>query len=144
MGWGCYRVEDIGEFMGSGCEEARALGVAQMERNIKEYGTAVPGNPRYDNNYWQDVTGKTRHIMDMDSMHLCLVVSYLRKGTRTKFKSIRERVMVNELKRRGFTEEDYNFNITGVTMGLYCMYPNEDSSALETYYSNLLRSKGCV
>lgn len=130
--------------MGSGCEEARALGIDQMERNIKKYGTAVPGNPRYDNNYWKDVIGKTRHIMDMDSMHLCLVVAYLQKGKQSRFKSIRTRVMRNELVRRGFTEEDYNFHITAVKLGLYCMYPNEDSSALETYYSNLLRSKGSV
>lgn len=125
--------------MGEIAEELLEIARYQHDINMEKYRCAEPGNPKYDNHYWKDTTGKIRNIRDMDSMHLCFVIKYLLNVPKpNKFRVIRSNLMKEELKRRNFSQEDYDFNIEGVKSGLYCMYPNEGGNELEKYYSNLV------
>lgn len=127
--------------MGFCAEEARQFEYSMRERNLTEHGCEYPGT-KYDDNYWEDAAGTLREICNMDSMHLCFVLKQFEvMESKSKNKSNwwykRKQKMEYELERRGFTEDDFDFNIEGVKLGLYCFYPNESGSEIETYYKDI-------
>lgn len=134
--------------MGEYAQEAFYLGMNQADYNFEKHKCIAPGDPRYDNSVWEDVTGKIRKIKDMDSMHLCFVLKqiYVMKrnsvGKFDLYKGVGERIPLieNELRRRSFTKEDYDFCLYGIRLGLYCFYEDENNTDLEQYYCNMLKS----
>lgn len=111
--------------MGEYADEAMQLGLNQMDYEYRNYGCADHTNPRYNENLWEDCFGVVRKIRDMDSMHLRFTIEYIKTLACAKKMSGRIAKMEAELKRRDFTEEDYQFNKVGCDLRLYCMYPNE-------------------
>lgn len=133
--------------MGEYAEECIQLGINQMDSNIRKHGVPFPGT-KMDPSYWEDINGTLRRITDMDSMHICFVLKQIEimngnKRIKTSFNIkqewLREKYynLTKVLHERKFTAEDFAFNIEGVKLGLYCMYPHEDSRDLEAYYANL-------
>ena len=127
--------------MGEMALEAMYNGIEEMNKNYEISGgkTYCIGNPKYDRDYWRDVIGVVRKVNDMDIMHIALVTKFL-EINKNNGRFYRERLNVfrNQLRIKGFQKQDWNLNIVGVAMGLYCFYPNEADNKLEQYYYDLL------
>lgn len=129
--------------MGEYAEEAR-----QLENNIREANISATGKPypytRYDDNYWEDAIGILREIRFMDSMHICMVLKQLeiiesKSKRKLAWLISRRHKMYEQLRLRGFKKDDFEFNVVGVKMGIYCFYPDDvKSDALVDYYRDLL------
>lgn len=126
--------------MGEMAEEAMYIGYAEMDKDYKDSRgrTICVGDPKVDKNYWRDACGKIRCISEMDTMHIALVYKQLENKS-GRFYSERKHVFLNELNRRCLTEEDWDMNILGIALGLYCFYPNESDRSIEDYYVDMFR-----
>ena len=109
------------------------------DRTYEETGgrATFEGVPEYDKGYWRGVDGVVRELYDMDTMHLALVYKQLEIG-KGRLYADRKYFFQQELNRRGFDKEDWEINLVGIALGLYCFYPDEDSHNLEEYYQDLL------
>ena len=74
----------------------------------------------------------------MDNRHICFVLLQCLNG-KGRFWKERKEIFLKELSnRKYFTYEIYKFNLHGIKLGLYCMYPNEDETCLlENYYMRM-------
>lgn len=116
--------------MGEYAEEAIQNGLGEEFRKEEIY-------PRYNNDIWEDITGKHRSIRCMDSMHLCFIINYILSGY-CKVKGNRVYLMSRILVNRGFTYREFKFHLENIKLGLYCMYEQENGE-VERYYTNLLK-----
>lgn len=98
-----------------------------------------PFEIHYNNNeVWQDITGKCRriYIYNMDSLHLCFVMTYMLSGY-CNVKGKRLERMCYTLQSRLYTMSEFKGDLENLQLGVYKMYPKE-SGKVESYYINLL------
>lgn len=119
--------------MGEYTEEAIQNGLCEDYAGRKEQSFGS----QYNNEVWQDVTGKCRRICNMDSLHLCFVVNYILSGY-CKVKGKRLERMCYTLQSRLYTISEFKDDLENLQLGVYMMYPKE-SGKVESYYINLLR-----
>lgn len=116
--------------MGEYAEEAIQAGLCEDYRKDK-----CPYS-YYNNDVWEDVTGKQRLIRNMDSLHICFVMNYILLGY-CNVKGNRCYLMGRVLANRGFMYRDLKVSLEGFKLGTYTMYDGD--SRVDQYYKNLLR-----
>ena len=117
--------------MGEYADEAMRNGLCEDYIGRKEQ----PFEIHYNNEVWQDITGKCRRIYNMDSLHLCFVMNYMLSGLTSGERLER---MCYTLQSRLYTMSEFKGNLENLQLGVYKMYPKE-SGKVESYYINLLR-----
>ena len=89
--------------------------------------------------WWTDVTGRTRPVEDMDSLHLCFVLNYqIAYGKTFPDADAYYHLMGVLLEARGWSVQKLETVLETFRSGAYRMYPDGDGQ-VETYYRKLLR-----
>ena len=115
--------------MGEYAEEAIQNGLAEE-----------PGNSQENREqWWTDVTGRTRPVSAMDRLHLCFILNYQLQWGRSFPKDhcyYQEMGLV--LKAGNWDQNKLEETLESFQAGEYQMYPTEQGS-VEVYYRDLLR-----
>lgn len=117
--------------MGEYAEEAIQLGLCENNSS-----PAYKTSSNYNNDVWEDVSGKNRLISEMNSLHLCFIINYLLASSKNLRGNRLER-MCYTLQNRLYLKENFQKDLNELLTGSYRMYPKEDEM-VEDYYRKLL------